>query len=278
MTNESDGLSDEEITQLYHDLQNATGWSIRYYGVEGYDKQIFNIFAFLSDKSLLMIGAPKDDFVEALLQGYELDDELKEKPNSDWEMTLLNYLEMPDSGWISVETTSGSRQLNKKYMVPTNQDQTYLDAYFDTMFYRTYFGPKDPQEVIFKVQLPCSDMKHFYAEYISDLSKIWSQYYSGIAAVVIAKYYEGAIINGTVLFDGKPIDAQVAVSKNLSYSPDSSFLIDHDKTDTINGSFEVIAGADSIVQIRRYPELDNGIPWYGTNSFVLKEINLNISD
>ena len=57
-------LTDEEITNLYHDIQEATGYSIRYYGVEGYDKQIFNIFAFLSDKSLILLGAPEDEFIK----------------------------------------------------------------------------------------------------------------------------------------------------------------------------------------------------------------------
>ena len=61
-------LSDEEVTWLYHDIQEATGYSIRYYAVEGYDKQIFNIFGFLADKSLLLVAGqggsnPEDDFV-----------------------------------------------------------------------------------------------------------------------------------------------------------------------------------------------------------------------
>jgi len=47
-------LTDEQITWLYHDIQESTGYSIRYYGVEGYDEQIFNIFAFLSDKSNIL--------------------------------------------------------------------------------------------------------------------------------------------------------------------------------------------------------------------------------
>jgi dolichyl-diphosphooligosaccharide--protein glycosyltransferase len=47
-------LTDEAITWLYHDTQQVTGYSIRYYGVEGYDEQIFNIFAFLGDKSNML--------------------------------------------------------------------------------------------------------------------------------------------------------------------------------------------------------------------------------
>ena len=42
-------LDDEGITMLYHDIQESTGYSIRYYGVEGYDVDIFNIFGFLAD-------------------------------------------------------------------------------------------------------------------------------------------------------------------------------------------------------------------------------------
>jgi len=266
LTNKTTGFSDEIITNIYHDVQEATGWSIRYYGVEGYDKQIFNIFAFLSDKSLLMVGAPKDDFVEVTITGYRIDPNTKEKiEGMDWEMTLLEYLEMDDK--------------DKQYMVPTDQGQNFLDPYFDTMFYRTYFGPGEYQST---VQIPCTGMKHFYAEYISDLSKPSSQYYQGIAAVVIAKYYEGAVINGSLLFNDSgtlgPMNAQAVITKELAYTNDTSYNITHDKMDTIKGNFSLLAGAGSVLKIIRYPEIDTGIPWYGIPPFVIKEIDLNISD
>ena len=268
LINETHGLSDEEITWLYHDIQEATGWSVRYYGVEGYDKQIFNIFAFLSDKSLLMVGAPQDDFVEVIYTGYILTN--PNDPNS----------ERISKTWPAQEIYEMSDE-DKKYIVVEDQNQRFYDLYFDTMFYKTYFGPKESEQQ-FKVQIPCTGMRHFYAEYMSDLSKPFSQYYSGIGAVVIAKYYEGAVVNGTLLFNNsgtmEPLDAQVVITKDVAYTSETSYFIDHDKMNTTNGTFGLIAGAGAVLQIRRYLELDSGIPWYGGKSFVMKEITLNVSD
>jgi len=93
-------------------------------------------------------------------------------------------------------------------------------------------------------------MIHFYAEYISDLTEY--QYDSGQAAVIMAKYYEGAYINGNVTFKGEPLDVQIIAQKNLTYAPDYTIPIDHDKTNTNEtGSFSVLAGAGSNLQIRR---------------------------
>ena len=259
LTNETHGFTDEQITMLYHEVQRVTGWSIRYYGVEGYDKDIFNIFAFLSDKSLLMVGAPKDDFVQIIYMGKQ-----------------YQNLNDPDSG---VDMTWTAQQLydmsdyDKKFISVEDQTQNYLDPYYDTMFYRTYFGSKESD----KIQIPCVGMKHFYAEYISDM-----YYYQGISAVVIAKYYEGAIVTGKLVFNNSgvlgPMDTQVVVTKELVYPNVGSFDIPHDKVNATNGNFSVVVGAGGIIKIMRYPELDSGIPWYGGKAFVVKEIDLNISD
>ena len=264
LTDETTGLSDEEITWLYHDLQEETGFSIRYYGVEGYDKQIFNIFGFLSDKSLLLVNGIADDFIELLYEGYEVDPQSGEKiPGSEFATPAKEIIEMSPE--------------DRRYTLVTGTKQHYKDLYFDTMFYRTYIGPPkgEPGSYSeFDWQIPCVDMEHFYAEFISDITK-YPYYGTGKGAVVIAKYYEGAYINGTVTYMGDPIDAQVVVQKNLTYYEGASIAIDHDKADidavveNATGEFSVIAGAGNItLQIRRYPEL-------GQNAFIYKEIFFN---
>jgi len=238
-------LDDEGITWLYHDLQESTGWSIRYYGVEGYDKQIFNIFSFLSDKSLLLINGIADDYVELLYEGYLIDPSTgQKKPGSD-------------TTWTATQVINWNKE-DRKNNVVTNTKTKQKDLYFETMFYRTYIGPaqgESPDKKEFDYQIPCVDMKHFYAEYFSDLSE-YPYYDTGKAAVVIAKYYEGAYINGTVTFIGEPIDATVVVQKNITYYDNFSAAIDHDKnTTTENGNFSLIAGAGARLQImRNYPE------------------------
>lgn len=243
-TNETIGLTDEEITWLYHDLQEATGFSVRYYGVEGYDRQIFNIFGFLSDKSLLLVNGIADDFIELFYEGYEVDQQGNKKPGSDFTK--------PASEIINMSTEE------RRYMVFTGTREKYKDSYFETMFYKTYIGPvkelEDGSKAEFDWQIPCVDMKHFYTEYISDLTK-FPYYNTGKGAVVIAKYYEGAYVNGTVTFLGEPVDAEVAVQKNLTYYGDVSFPIDHDVDTTTNGNFSLVVGAGARLQLRRtYPE------------------------
>jgi asparagine N-glycosylation enzyme membrane subunit Stt3/protocatechuate 3,4-dioxygenase beta subunit len=236
-------LTSDQITWLYHDLQNITGWSVRYYGVEGYDKQIFNIFAFLSDKSLLLVNGIGDDFIDLKYNGYEVDRSTGQRigGNQTWDAKEV-------LGWTHQE------RANK---VITGTSQYYKDPYFETMFYKTYIGPSKGEsgsKQEYDYQIPCIDMNHFYAEYISDFSNPELQYYNtGQAAVVIAKYYEGAYVNGSVYFNGDLVDSQIVVQKNLTYRPGFEIPIDHD-TDNINESkpeFNLLAGAGAYLQIRR---------------------------
>jgi hypothetical protein len=244
-------FSDEEITWLYHDIQEATGYSIRYYGVEGYDKQIFNIFGFLADKSLLLIAGqggsnPEDDYVV-----------IKYVTQSGQELTFEE-----------LESLSDAQIRNDP---PISTKEIFKDPYFDTMFYRTYIGLSEGEsgsKTEPQFQLPCFNMRHFYAEYISPPEY---QYYEGKGAVVIAKYYAGAIVNGTIQFENNNIDSQVVVQRNITQYG-TSIPVDHDRNNTINGSFSVIAPEGNItIQIRRYPELNNF-------AFAMKNISFNKND
>jgi len=269
-TNETIGLTDEEITWLYHDLQDESGYSIRYYGVEGYDRQIFNIFGFLSDKSILLINGIADDFVELIYTGYTVDQ---------------NGNKISDNTWTAKEIMDMSIE-ERRYVVVTGNSKNFKDDYFETMFYKTYIGPpkelEDGTKTEFDWQIPCENMKHFYTEYISDLSE-YPYYNTGRASVVIAKYYEGAIINGTVYFGDTPlsIPSQLAAQKEVSYTKDYSVSIKHDSNlfdeNMENpGEFQIIAGAGSNIAILRNLELDN--PSYNIQPFVLKEINFTGPD
>jgi dolichyl-diphosphooligosaccharide--protein glycosyltransferase len=270
--NHDSHLTDDEITWLYHDLQETTGYSVRYYGVEGYDRQIFNIFAFLSDRSLLLVGGSEDDFIKIWYSGYEVD-------------TSGNYIQGSETRWTAKDLMEMD-DIEKRYIRVQNSDQELKDLYFESMFYKTYIGVynvdlETGQRTVIErgdIQQPCVNMKHFYAEFISDMSKY--QYFdTGKAAVVIAKYYEGAYLNGSVIFNGgkPPVDLEVAVRKNLSYTSDYTIPIKHD-THLINasdvndtGEFNLIAGAGSHVSIRRNLEL-------GANAIVVKEINFDGSE
>jgi len=247
-----DMLSDEEITMLYRDIQDATGTSIRYYGVEGYDKQIFNIFGFLADRSLLLVAGmgdakPEDDYVEikyVTQNGVQLSyDELMNRTDSQNRLDPI------------VDTRS-----------------VYKPAYYDTMFYRTYVGVVNDQEGTLSepdYQIPCLNMRHFYAQYISPYPEY--AYYQGKSAVVIAKYYEGAVINGSVLFDDETRDFKVVVQQNI-FHYGSDVPVDHDSVTTVNGSYQVIVPAGvSTIQVIRYPEL-------GDNAFEMANVTFDAED
>ncbi|KYK22413.1 hypothetical protein AYK24_02260 [Thermoplasmatales archaeon SG8-52-4] len=254
-TNETVGLTDDELTWLYHDLQEETGYSIRYYGVEGYDRSIFNIFGFLSDKSLLLINGVEDDFVKLTYKGYTVDSQGNK---------------LSDKTWGAQEIIDMSPE-DRRYVVITNTQQEYKDTYFNSMFYRVYIGPSKGEsgsKQEYDYQIPCLNMKHFYPEYMSDLLE-YPYYGTGKSSVVIAKYYEGAYLNGTVTFLGKPVDdVQVTVQKNLTYYEGFSLPIDHDATNVDEfGNFYLIAGAGNItLQVRKN---------LGEGSYILKNVTLN---
>jgi dolichyl-diphosphooligosaccharide--protein glycosyltransferase len=243
-----DYMNDNEITWLYRNIQKATSKSIRYYGVEGYDKQIFNIFGFLADKSLVLpsrggLGNPEDDYVV-----YKFVTQNQRE---------LNFTELENL------TDEEIRQ-----DPPIETREIFKDPYFETMFYKTYVGISEGEpgsKTEPEYQLPCMNMKHFYAEYISPPEYM---YYRGQAAVVIAKYYAGAYINGSVKFDNVPIDVEVVVQRNITQYG-IEIPIEHDQNITSNGNFSVIVPAGNItLQIRRNTEL-------GQNAFVLKNVTFD---
>ncbi|UCH71849.1 MAG: glycosyltransferase family 39 protein [Thermoplasmatales archaeon] len=271
-----DKLTDDKITWLYLDLQEITGYSIRYYGIEGYDRDIFDIFGFLADKSLylpairdieyLPLAAeslnynPEDDFVRTNCEGYYINPDGTQGADSNWYAGEI--IEMPGS--------------EKEDIVIINLNKERKDAYFDTIFYKTYIGVYEGQlgsRTEPDYHLPCINMKHFCAEFIS---KYPSPYANGKSAVIIAKYYAGAYINGSVTFDGKPLQVQAAIQKNVTIPIygiyGMNLPIDHDKIDVTDGQFNLIAPAGNItLQIRRYPN-------FGENMVILKNVTLSVSD
>ena len=256
----NDTLDDEQITRLYHDLITDTGYSIRYYGVEGYDRDIFNIFGFLGDKSIVLpalklrsteLNNPEDDFVKIYYTGYNINAD--GTPGSDGQWSAEDYNK------LSVD--------EKRYVRITGTGVEYKDDYFNSMFYKTYIGTPPQTDSTGRKQMPqgqipCYGMKHFVAEYISPYP-----YTSGFRAAVIAKYYEGAYINGTLLCNNTPLpSAQVVVFDK--YYEESGFPIPHDYTYTdVDGSFHLIAPAGNITLQFSY-----------ANQVMLKELTFNKTD
>jgi dolichyl-phosphooligosaccharide-protein glycotransferase len=240
-------LSDEELTMLYRDIQDLTGNSIRYYGVEGYDRQIFNIFGFLADRSLLLVAGEGE---------YSPEDEF----------THVKYVTQ-NGEEINFEEVMNRTDIQNQQDPIVDTKTIYKDPYFETMFYKTYVGivetDENGQKTTPQYQIPCQDMKHFYAQYISPYPEY--AYNQGQSAVVIAKYYEGAIINGSISFLDEPKDFDVVVQQNISHYG-TEIPVAHDTNTSVNGSYEVIVPAGEVtLQVQRYPEL-------GQNAFVMLNV------
>ncbi len=245
-------LTDEQITWLYHDIQQATGYSIRYYGVEGYDEQIFNIFAFLGDKSNILTALrttgkqfynPEDDFIQVVYTGYTVNTDGSQGPDGQWTAKELNDMPQEQRNRVAVTGTS----------------TVYKADYFNTMFYRAYVGAPAQQDSngVYQIpsqQIPCYAMKHFVPAYVSP----YPYYGQGRSAVVIAKYYEGAFFNGSISANNTQLPyVTVAVLDEYGFP--------HDYMATNqNGSFNLIVPGGNITLIFTY-----------ANDVFLKSIKFN---
>ncbi len=245
-------LTDDQITWLYHDIQQATGYSIRYYGVEGYDEQIFNIFAFLSDKSNILTALsttgtqfynPEDDFLQIVYTGYTVNTDGSKGSDGEWTAQELNDM----------------TQTQRNYIAITGTSTVYKADYFNTMFYRTYVGYPAQQDSSGNYQnpsqqIPCYGMRHFVPEYISP----YPYYGQDRSAVVIAKYYEGAFFNGTISCNNTPLPyASVAILDKYGF-PHDYILTDE------NGSFNLLSPGGNITLLFSY-----------ANELLLKQITFN---
>jgi asparagine N-glycosylation enzyme membrane subunit Stt3 len=248
----NDTLTDEQITWLYHDIQQATGYSIRYYGVEGYDEQIFNIFAFLGDKSNVLTALrtagkqynnPEDDFIQVIYTGYKVNNDGTKGADGQWTAEELNTMPQNQRNYVAI---TGTTSVNKA-------------AYFETMFYRTYIGTPAQQDSSGNYQtpsqqIPCYAMRHFIPVYVSP----YPYYGQGRSAVVIAKYYEGAFFNGS-------INCNNTLLPYVSVAILDDYGLPHDNTFTdANGSFNLLAPGGNITLLFSY-----------ANDVLLKKITFN---
>ena len=236
-------LSDSAITMLYRDVENVTGRSVRYYGVEGYDINIFNVFTFLADKGVYGYETPEDDYFKLWYIAN----------NTGQKFT-------PDE--VKNITQSMSREdINKIYgtFKPYTERK---EPFYQSMVYRTYLGdfPKsifenystDPRAAAY--MRPTAGMKHFYAQYVSPVTNDKPFYFVrasmcfGFPAVVIAKYYEGAIVKGVIKSEGQPVvGANVTVEQNVTmFGTNVSIPHDNVLTDS-NGRFKLIVPAGNVM-------------------------------
>jgi dolichyl-diphosphooligosaccharide--protein glycosyltransferase len=186
-------LSDEDLTNLYHDLIVETGTKIGYFGVEQRDVyQIFGVFPFLSDKGTHGYATLEDDWYKTTY----VDENTKKS------YTYEQLINESDYNRSKMSITSFTKE---------------KDAYYNSMAYKGFFGIKQ-EGVNTNNRVPSYLLKHWKIAYISSY-------------VSLLKYYEGAKINGTVsigdinydgtvvyLFDEYDIPHDYSVIQNGKFS------------------------------------------------------------
>lgn len=161
-------LDDEQITQFYMDIQETTGYSIRYYGTESYDTHIFTVFTLLSDRGTHGYITPDDDYLQTVY---------KDSSENIYTISMLQNLSQSQFDELGITTS-----------------REYKQPYYDSMWYRTYHGIRDNR-------MPTYMLKHWKPVYMSPYVII-SKYYegakiSGYANVGNSTYQDVTI----VLFD-----------------------------------------------------------------------------
>lgn len=197
-------LSDEQITNLYKDIQKATGYNIRYYGVEGYDMDIFNVFTFLADKGSYGFTTSEDDYFMT---------QYTDKNGKTYNISQV----------LDLQKRYTQQQIYDLQLKPGTVTK---DAFYNTMVYRVYKGLKDQA-------YPTFGLRHFALKYISKYP------YGNYPAVIIAKYYEGAYINGTIFCNG----TEVPFVQSVVYD---EFEAPHDYQINYDGNYSLLVPGGNI--------------------------------
>jgi len=278
-------LDEDKMVMLYREIQNVTGKSIRYYGVEGYDINIFNVFTFLADKGSYGYDTTEDDYFKL----WYISEKTGKKFTPDEVRNLTESMTQQD-----IRDIYGTF---KPYV-------ERKDKFYQSMVYRVYIGPA-PKQIFENLSrsgllpfwtdnqnnplggegnyyyYPTAYLKHFVIQYLSPVNDEKKLYFTraslcaGMPAVVIAKYYEGAKIEGVVESDGKPMkDVVVIVRDDFHQTIKMGYggqtlertieKIPHDVTTTDeDGRFSVIVPAGNIT-----------LSFY-SGSVLIKEITFN---
>jgi len=162
-------LTDVEITNFYKDIQKVTGYSIRYYGTEQYDTQIFGVFTFLTDRGTHGFMTFEDDYFI----------ELYEDRNSGYK-----YEHWQIENWTE-------EQFEGKDLVPVTERKP---AMYETLWYKTYYGYGEFPDN----RLPTYNLRHFKLAYYSPYV-VLSKYYEG-ATVTGTVMLQGQPFTGTIVY------------------------------------------------------------------------------
>ena len=120
----------EGVVDLYKDLIDDTGWSLRYFAVD------YRLFPFSSSNTGIFYAPIKladrniDDYLE--YRAYAQENTQGSNDNPIW-------VDYPDNPITMEKAQAESERLGYKFRI-TNYDMFYTDAFYNSMFYRAYIG------------------------------------------------------------------------------------------------------------------------------------------
>ncbi|HIH98228.1 MAG TPA: phospholipid carrier-dependent glycosyltransferase [Thermoplasmata archaeon] len=248
-------IGDEPLTQLYWGLQKATGYSIRYYGVNVKDfLSFFDIFTFLADKSIYSLTLVEDDYVHITRVINEWN---QEAIRFYYGMKFEEEKEMYEKARGEPLNETEAEELMKNIM--WTPIKAHKPNFYNSILYRTYLGEpqyiwRDPPHSsaligLIAPQIPTYGLKHWVMAYPTSIDPYSKK--GELTPVVIAKYYEGAFINGTVKLDKNPFGGAEAWVIDGNGIPH-----DHATVDS-RGRFSLIAppGNVSVIIIKEGQEI-----------------------
>jgi dolichyl-phosphooligosaccharide-protein glycotransferase len=201
-------LSSENELKLYDAMSTATGYDIRYVGLESRDiSDIFGVFPFLADKGTHGYYTGEDDFFRNVYTSKDTGMQFNTSQLQSMTQEEIQHLNLTSS----VEPKSG---------------------FYNSMAYRMFFGVN--QEGLSNTKrYPTYGMTHFYPKYLSPY-------------ITIAKFYEGARITGSVNLNGSQIYGSIPYAY-CSVVVLDEFSIPHDATYADNnGTFSLLVPAGNV--------------------------------
>ncbi|PJB20966.1 MAG: hypothetical protein CO114_07855, partial [Euryarchaeota archaeon CG_4_9_14_3_um_filter_38_12] len=209
---------EEVVVNLLSDLQEATGYSIRYFAADARmfpfswrNTGIFYAPTVLSDQDV-------NDFFETLIIGEEYDNKEKKVSDATWPMTVKEFIKWRDNTPVDPDYP------NRYIRYASDYQLEYKQPFYDSMFYKGYIGysgkdigsdgiPGLSSALAGYPPMPGWMMKHFRLVYINP-------------GLRILKFYEGAYVNGTIVTEGgEPVP-------NIYVTVLDDFGIPHDMVST----------------------------------------------
>ena len=247
-------LTEDELVWFLHDIQEATGDSIRY---------------FAGDHRLFPFSAQNTGIFYAPVR-------LSDQDINDFLQTMY----VTDTGErLTREQVEERAQENPDFQIQ-DFELKYTDKFFDTMFFKTFIGwsgrdidqedggiPGVSGNVGQYRPMPAWMMKHFKLVYIND-------------GVRFIKFYEGAFINGTVRTEkGTPVENAHVTLLGKDYTEYGDYWTPHDKTITdSNGNYSVLAPFGEVQVVASYGNISSFSRLSNIGTMQLNESYFNITD